>query len=160
MTEYRPLSLRHPAILLATWFGCGLLRPAPGTWGTLAGLPVAIAVLAIWGWHFLLALTAITAVAGLWAAHRYDAASATHDASAIVIDEVVGIWIAMLPAIALYHAVIAFVLFRTLDILKPWPIGWADRKLPGGFGVMADDVLAGLASAALLLGLRHYAGLG
>lgn len=158
MTD-RP-SLRRPSVLLATWFGCGLLRPAPGTWGTLGAMPVGIAILYYGGWTWLLPAIAIVTLLGWWAAEHYEVLSGVHDASSIVIDEVAGVWIALLPALALYHALIAFALFRALDILKPWPIGWADKKLPGGLGVMADDIIAGALSAGVLYGLRRYAGLG
>ena len=154
------LSFRHPSVILATWFGCGLLRPAPGTWGTLGALPFGVFITLYYGPYNLAAAAVVVFIMGLWAADRYEKLSGTHDSSSIVIDEVAGMWIAMIPATSLFMTAVAFALFRALDILKPWPVGWADKKLPGGFGVMADDVLAGGMAAVIVYGLRRYAGLG
>jgi len=77
-----------------------------------------------------------------------------HDSGAIVIDEVAGMWITLLPiAYSPIHILLAFALFRFFDIVKPWPISWCDKKLPGALGVMADDVVAGIFSALILGGL-------
>jgi phosphatidylglycerophosphatase A len=152
---------KHPAIILATWFGCGLMKPAPGTWGTIGALPFGIFMLVLGGWPILLAGAILISAIGYWAAAEYEKQSGTHDASSIVIDEVAGMWIALLPAaLNPISAALAFILFRLFDILKPWPVGWADKKLPGALGVMADDILAGIIAAILLYGIRHYAHIG
>ncbi|WP_259779790.1 phosphatidylglycerophosphatase A family protein [Aestuariispira ectoiniformans] len=146
-----PISFWHPAKFLSTWFGVGLLRPAPGTWGTLAALPFA------WGIaHYLmpsaLFLAAILAYAiGIWSSQVYSNLTRSHDASEVVIDEVAGVWLtlAFAPVTVTGYAA-AFLLFRLFDIAKPWPIGWADKKLPGGFGIMTDDMIAGLFAGIII----------
>ena len=154
-------NFKNPAIILATWFGCGLMKPAPGTWGTLGALPFGVFMLVFGGWPALLAGVIIISAVGYWAAAKYEELSGTHDSSSIVIDEVAGMWIALLPAaLNPISAALAFLLFRAFDILKPWPVGWADKKLPGALGVMADDILAGAIAAVLLYGIRHYAHIG
>lgn len=152
---------------IATFFGVGHLRPAPGTWGSLAALPVA-ALLHVAGGPVLLGLGVIAAFAlGWWATARETAGKADPDPSEIVIDEVAGQWLALLPvSIGAAHAgaaltalwpgwVTAFVLFRLFDIWKPGPIGWADRR-GDALGVMLDDILAGLAAA---IGVMAFAAL-
>lgn len=139
---------------IATFGYVGHVRPAPGTWGSLA------AVLAAWPLHLiggpllLLGATLLAFGLGLWASRDYMAATGAHDPSEVVIDEVVGQWIALLPvSIGAAHAgadplalwpgvLLAFLAFRLLDIAKPGPIGWADR-MDGSMGVMLDDVIAG-----------------
>ena len=159
MTEARPLPPWHPAHLLATWFGCGLLPKAPGTWGSLAALPFA-AALVWWGgpWLLLAASIALFAI-GIWASERYARAMAAEDPSAVVIDEVVGQWLALVPAAGVFWLYLpGFLAFRLFDIVKPWPVSWADRELGGGLGIMLDDVLAGLYAAALVAALRYVFG--
>lgn len=133
-----------PDMLLATWFGSGCLRPGPGTMGTIAALPFGYLIQMYIGIPgMLIAIAAFFAI-GVMVSNIYERKSGTHDSSTIVIDEVVGIWIAAIPAathIGLWA--VAFVLFRIFDIWKPWPISYLDRELPGGWGVMLDDVLAG-----------------
>lgn len=144
--------------LIATFFYAGYLRPAPGTWGSLAALPAAWILAHLVGpLGFTLAI-ALVFGAGLWATARETFGKADHDPSEIVIDEVAGMWIALLPVIwgasaqgvdllALYPGWIAgFVLFRLFDIWKPGPVGWADRQ-GGPLGVMLDDVIAGVFAA-------------
>jgi len=154
------VNFKDPAIWLATWFGCGLMKPAPGTWGTLGGLPVGILIAAIGGWPALLVAIITVSAAGYWAAGKFEEQSGEHDNGAIVIDEVAGVWIALIPAgLSIPHVIAAFLLFRFFDILKPWPISWADKKLPGAFGVMADDIIAGIFAALIIAG-ASFAGLG
>lgn len=143
------------AALLATWFGSGRLPKAPGTWGSLAALPCAWLLDSTTGGGGLAIGTAAVFVIGLWAAKRYLANSLVADPPEVVIDEVVGQWLALLFAprtLSIY--LLAFVLFRLFDIWKPWPIRWADRTIPGALGVMLDDVLAGLAALAVLTAIR------
>ncbi|QIE42368.1 phosphatidylglycerophosphatase A [Rhodobacteraceae bacterium SC52] len=155
---------------LATVGYVGLLRPAPGTWGSAAAVPLGYALHVAGGFPLLLVATIAVFGLGWWAAHAEERATGSHDASEIVIDEVVGIWIALLPLSGgLWHAgadpwvfpwpgwVGAFFLFRLFDIWKPGPVGWADR-LPGPFGVMLDDVIAGVFAAigvTLAAGFAH-----
>lgn len=159
-----PPSFKHPSTWLATWFGCGLMPKAPGTWGSLGALPVGLALFHFMGfWNFMIGIILVTLI-GYWAADRYDKASGSHDNKAIVIDEVAGQWIALLPVlhfvgISPLLILCAFVLFRIFDVLKPWPVSFFDKKIGGALGVMGDDVIAGLYAAGCLLGLI-YAGLG
>ena len=143
-----------PALLIATWFGSGLLKPAPGTWGSLAAIPFAWAIVHFGESWFLLPAAVILFPIGVWAANEYDKVKGSHDASEIVVDEVVAVWItlAFVP-FTWQHVLAGFLLFRFFDILKPWPISWADRQVSGGFGVMIDDVIASLYAVACLFAL-------
>ena len=139
--------------LLATWFGSGLAPAAPGTFGTLATLPL---VALLWwmapGWPHALAALAIFFV-GVWASHDAESRFGRKDPGCVVIDETAGMLVASawLPPSAL-HLAIAFALFRVADILKPWPCRRLET-LPRGWGVMADDIMAGLwAQAAFWAG--------
>lgn len=134
---------------LAVGLGSGLLRPAPGTWGSLFGLGLGFWALSIGvAIEIFLAAIIVVSLLGTIVINQIEAQSGIHDAPEIVIDEVAGIWIAILP---LYHLgtsyvplLLCFVLFRFFDIVKPWPIGWLDKKVSGGFGVMIDDIVAGV----------------
>lgn len=155
------ISLKNPAVLLATWFGCGLTRLAPGTWGTLGGLPFGVAILFYAGLPALVLATIIVFAAGYWASGKFEKMTGNHDDSAIVIDEVVGGWIALMAAgTGLVSVALAFLLFRFFDIIKPWPVNWADQKLKGPLGVMADDVLAGIYAAIVLIGFDYVVATG
>ena len=139
-----PLRFFSPEVLIATWGGAGLLRPAPGTWGSAAALPFAWLAVSVGGPTLLALLTVIVFAAGFWASDRYMSATGEHDASPIVVDEVVGQWLALLLSpLSIWAFLLAFAYFRLFDILKPWPIRWIDRSVSGAFGVMADDVAAG-----------------
>jgi len=123
----------------------------PGTWGSLAALPCAWAVRSLWGEAALAVAAGIVFTAGCWAAKEVAKASAVEDPSIVVIDEVAAQWLVLLPAPLdpLPYAA-AFLLFRTFDIWKPWPIRWVDRHVHGGVGIMLDDLLAaGYAALAL-----------
>jgi phosphatidylglycerophosphatase A len=129
--------------LLGTWFGVGFLPTMPGTWGSLASLPCAWAIRAASGKTGLAAAAAIIFAAGCWSAARIAKASASKDPHAVVIDEVAGQCLVLLPApLDLLSYSVGFLLFRTFDIWKPWPVRWADRHVPGGLGIMLDDLLA------------------
>lgn len=138
------------ATLLATVFGVGYSPVMPGTMGTLAAVPLAYAVMG-GGAPALWLTTAAVAAAGTWAAGRYCQLTGKHDNQCIVIDEVAGylLTLSLVPRTAA-NLGLGFILFRLLDIAKPWPIRLVDRRVHGGFGVMADDLLAGLVGAGLL----------
>lgn len=154
--------------LIATFFYVGLLRPAPGTWGSLAAIPVA------WAIHWLagpigLALATIGVfAAGLWATEQETLDSGEEDPGEIVVDEVIGQWIALLPVSvgasgagvafgALWPGIIAaFVAFRLFDIWKPWLIGRIDRR-GDALGVMLDDAVAGAFAAVVVVALAAFA---
>lgn len=152
--------LGEPAILLATWFAVGRLPWAPGTWGSLAALPLAWGIVATLGRPALAAAAVIVFLLGVWAAGVYERRSGAADPAAVVIDEVAGQWLVLLavPAEALWYA-LGFALFRLFDILKPWPVSLAERRFRGGFGVMIDDVVAA-GYAALVLWCVRWLGEG
>ncbi|QUJ77614.1 phosphatidylglycerophosphatase A [Sulfitobacter albidus] len=157
------------ARLIGTVLGAGYIRPAPGTWGSLVALPWAWLLHVIGGFP-LLALGIVAAfLKGWWATSKMTAGSDDHDPSEIVVDELVGQWIALLPlSIASWRMgiditvmwpgwIAAFALFRLFDIWKPGPIGWADRR-GDALGVMLDDVIAGVFAAigvVVLAGAYH-----
>ena len=156
----RQLNFKHPATWVATWFGCGLIQPGPGTWGTLGALPFGIILLMLGGVPALVVAIAVCLALGIWASRHFEQMVREKDSSMIVIDEAVGLWIAMIPAVLTpFSIAIAFLLFRFFDIVKPWPVSWCDKKLPGALGVMLDDVMAGIYAALILIGLR-YVGFG
>lgn len=150
-------NLAHPGVLLATWFGAGYLPKAPGTWGSIGALPFAWLIVDRGGVVALSITIIIVFIVGIWASKDFMARTGAHDPGAIVIDEVAGQWIVLLAVpldpVAYF---IAFVLFRLFDIFKPWPISWADRRIEGAWGVMLDDVLAGLFGLAILQLLLLY----
>lgn len=138
---------------LATLGPIGRLRPAPGTWGSAAGVITGIGILSI-GPFLLEAAIIIVSLLGVVAANAYERVSGKKDASDVIIDEVAGQWIVLLviPMEPLW-IIAAFLVFRFLDITKIGPIGMAE-KWPGGIGVMADDIIAGVIGAAGLWGLQ------
>lgn len=147
----RGLSTFHPVCLTSTFFGCGLLPFAPGTWGSAAALPIAWMVRDQFGVVALLAVTAVVFLAGLWASTIYVRRTSEADPSPIVIDEVAGQMLVLAVAPLQWDWFLAgLVLFRIFDIVKPWPVSWAERRFRNGFGVMADDVLAALYAGGLL----------
>ncbi len=157
---------------LATLFGIGRIGRAPGTAGSFVAALLAYLVLQLaHGWLVLLIGTAIFCLIGTLAADRYmQTGDTTHDPKEIVVDELAGqwatyavwyLWIVGITAeeidasrlevdAAPHFLAIGFVLFRFFDIVKPWPISWADRKIKGGFGVIFDDVLAGFSAGSCL----------
>lgn len=157
-----------PSRVIATWFGAGLLRPAPGTWGTLAALPVAWGLHVLGGFWLLAAATVAVFFLGWWVTIIETRGLDDPDPSEIVIDEVAGIWLALWPVslgammqgvaiTALWPGwVVAFVAFRAFDILKPGPVGWADR-LHTPLGVMLDDIIAGAFAALAVVVLAALA---
>ena len=153
-----PISSRDPYVIWSSLFGVGLLPRAPGTWGSIAAA-------LIWWWtladlHQLVQALLIVAyfLLSWWAAHVVGRKYKVADASLIVSDEVAGMWVALLMAPRLWWVVVlAFVIFRILDIVKPGPIGWLDRNVKGGLGVMLDDLAAGLITALAVLLVTRFA---
>ena len=138
------LSLKNPIHFLALGFGSGLAAKAPGTFGTLAAVPLYL-LLAQLPLSWYLALTLVCVLAGIYICDKAAKDMGVHDHGAIVWDEVAGLLITMIAAPAgVLWLVVGFVLFRLFDIIKPWPIRWLDAKVEGGFGIMIDDVLAGI----------------
>lgn len=142
---------------LATCFGLGRLPYAPGTWtsaaATLCGIP-----LVVLGWTALVpGFVAITAIA-VPSCGAYARAIQIYDPSECVLDEVAGQWLALVPLAVTRHGTdwlayfVAFLAFRLFDIWKPWPVWWAEQRLPGGTGIVADDVVAGGYAALIVFG--------
>ncbi|MSO65197.1 MAG: phosphatidylglycerophosphatase A [Alphaproteobacteria bacterium] len=144
--------------LVATWFGVGRLPMWPGTWGSLAALPFA-AVLQWAGGPYLLALAAFLLFGiGTVATKRYMRLTGRADPADVVVDEVVGQWIALLfVPFELKEVALAVVLFRSFDIVKPQPIRWVEDNTPGALGVMLDDVVAGFMALAVMLTVHWVA---
>ncbi len=150
---------------LGLGLGSGLPRRAPGTWGTVGGLIVAIPLLSL-GFVPFLIITILSCVIGSWICGRTSELMGGHDNPHIVWDEWAGIWLTLLPLSymgiadgnfwqniaqisSIVAIIIAFILFRFFDIIKPPPIGWADKKVAGGLGIMLDDIIAGIMAAAV-----------
>jgi len=141
------------ATAIGTWFGCGLSPFAPGTAGSLGALLPAILLARYAGWrplHFA-ALALVLTAPGIWAAGRVEEAVGEKDPGKVVIDEVLGQWLTLAGAatLNLKSWLAAFVLFRLFDIWKPFPVRQLEA-LPGGWGIVADDLMAGLYGALVL----------
>lgn len=150
------LSLTNPWHFLALGFGSGLAPKAPGTFGSLAAIPLFL-LLSPLPWLAYLALTLLAIVGGVYICARASRDMGVHDHSAIVWDEVAGMLITLFMVPLTWQWLLAgFALFRFFDILKPWPISWCDKHLHGGFGIMIDDVLAGVFAFACLQGLIYF----
>ena len=157
--------LRDPLQLVAFGFGSGLAPKAPGTFGSLAALLLfpALALLTPLAYG---AVLLVAAVAGVAVCDHAARALGVHDDGRIVWDEFVGQWLTLLPLVPLTHwgpsaalqVTAGFGLFRLFDVVKPWPIGYLDRKVSGGLGIMLDDVVAGLFAAAVLAVLHGRMG--
>ena len=142
-------------MILATLGPVGFLQPAPGSWGSAVAVVLA-AILAILSTWLLEIATLLVCLLGVLAAGRYQTVTSRHDAPEVVIDEVAGQWIALLAVPLDWRwYLLAFLLFRLFDILKPGPVRMAEN-LPGGIGVMADDIVAGMLAAACLLLIRWW----
>jgi len=128
---------------IATVFGIGRLPGAPGTWASVAALPVAWAIQSAFGSIGLLMAGVGLFVVGVWAASAIERASGRRDPAEVVVDEVAGQWLTLVPVspdLMIYGVGLA--LFRLADIVKPWPVSWLERRFRGGFGIMIDDVAA------------------
>jgi phosphatidylglycerophosphatase A len=148
-------NLKKPSHLFATWFGVGLIRPAPGTWGSLAALVI---------WYFAEFLhSSIHIVLPIFilfswlACSQASLDSQSKDHSSIVIDEVAGMLVALsFVAHEIIIYLCAFLLFRLFDIWKPWPISWADKNVEGGLGILLDDLIAGLFAGGIIYAIFIY----
>ncbi|MBT1427148.1 phosphatidylglycerophosphatase A [Dickeya dianthicola] len=151
------LRMSNPWHLLATGFGSGLSPWMPGTAGSLAAIPV---------WYLLMLLplqlysllVMLSICIGVYLCHRTAKDMGVHDHGSIVWDEFVGMWITLMAVPSRHWGWVAagFVIFRVLDIFKPWPIRWFDRNVHGGMGIMVDDIVAGVISAVVLYAAGHY----
>jgi len=140
----------NPLYVMAFGFGSGLSPKAPGTMGTIASIPFYL-LLAHMGWAFYGGVVLVAFIFGVYCCGQTAKALGVHDHGGIVWDEFVGFWITMfmVPA-GWFWLLFGFALFRFFDIVKPWPIKWLDNSVSGGFGIMIDDVLAGLYALAVL----------
>ena len=146
-----------PAALIATFFGSGLLKPASGTWGSLAALAPGLLIAERFGASGLLIGAAFPYGLGHWASTVWINGTEDKDPSPIVIDEVAGLWLTLtLAPLTPLGAALAFGLFRFFDIVKPWPVRWADKNIGGATGIMLDDILAGIWAALVLLAAREF----
>ena len=149
-----PALLRQPVHLFAFGFGAGLSPRAPGTFGTLVAVPIVVAVMQL-GWIAHVAFAIAAFVVGIYLCGESARRLGVHDHPGIVWDEITGYTVTMLAAPATgWWLLGGFVLFRFFDIVKPWPIREADHSLPGGLGIMLDDVMAGIFAAAILLAIK------
>jgi len=140
--------------LLATGFGSGLVSFAPGTFGTLVGVVICLLCLPLTWFLRLLIVIALSALS-IYIAEQAEKIYQKKDDQRIVIDEIIGFQITMLPvAITVLHLCVGFVLFRIFDILKPFPINNLQR-LPGGWGVVIDDIAAGIYAGVILFALNY-----
>lgn len=138
--------------MLVTWFGSGYLKPASGTWGSLAALPFGIALHWAFGPISLCVLALLLYGAGVVLGGVYLVTAEHPDPDDFVLDEVVGQWLTLAAApLTVAGVVMAFLCFRVLDIVKPWPASWIDRKVRGSLGVMTDDLVAGIYAGILVL---------
>ncbi|PLA74770.1 phosphatidylglycerophosphatase A [Hydrogenovibrio sp. SC-1] len=147
--------LNSPVLMLGFGFGSGLSPKAPGTAGTLLGLVLFVPLL-IWLPMAALALLIAGTLMGSMICGRSADAIGVHDHGGIVWDEFVGIWLVLicLPEQSWLYWVLAFVFFRVFDILKPWPIRWADQRVANGFGIMLDDIMAACYAIIIIWGLQ------
>jgi phosphatidylglycerophosphatase A len=149
-------ALAHPAHFLALGFGSGLAPKAPGTFGTLAAFPLYFALQGLAA-PLYWALAALFLLAGIWICDRTGKALGIHDHGGIVWDEIAAFLLVLPFAPSTWWGyVLAFALFRLFDIWKPYPIGWLDRRVHGGFGVMLDDVLAAAYAIVCLFGVSVW----
>jgi phosphatidylglycerophosphatase A len=146
--------------LLATGFGIGLLPFAPGSWASLVTLFFGWLVRSRFGVAGLAAAATILFFLGWAAAARVAAGGSEKDPGCIVVDEIAGQWLALLaaPLDPLAYA-LAFVLFRAFDIVKPWPVSWADQRVRGGLGIMLDDLMAAVYALLVLAVLGEIGGI-
>ncbi|MDH5650061.1 MAG: phosphatidylglycerophosphatase A [Gammaproteobacteria bacterium] len=136
--------LRNPIHFLAFGFGAGLSPVAPGTMGTIVGIPVYL-LLVQFSQHVYITVVFLFAVLGVWLCHTSAKALNVPDHPGIVWDEITGFLITMFLLPVGWKEILAgFLLFRLFDIWKPFPIRWLDRQIKGGLGIMLDDIVAGL----------------
>lgn len=142
--------LGHPVHCLALGFGSGLSPVAPGTCGTLVGIPLYLLLRDLYSPYYLAAIAGLFLL-GIYLCRKTSGLLGSEDPGAIVWDEIVGYLCTMTQAPRGWVWVLTgFMLFRVFDILKPWPIAWLDRRVKGGFGIMLDDLVAGVFSLIIL----------
>ncbi|WP_031385466.1 phosphatidylglycerophosphatase A family protein [Desulfonatronum thiodismutans] len=150
-----PAFLDRVASTIATLGPFGLLPKAPGTWGSLAAVIAAPWLFMPLSFSLRVLVLAGVLVVGTWAAARAERLFGRKDPGCVVVDELLGQWLTLLPFAALTapQLVAGFLFFRVADILKPWPVRTVERRVPGGLGVMLDDAVAAVPATALLWGV-------
>ncbi|MCL9782178.1 phosphatidylglycerophosphatase A [Vibrio sp. S4M6] len=165
MTDPKSLiSLKNPWHLFATGFGSGLSPIVPGTMGTIASIPFYLLLVQLPAPAYYLVVV-LACVIGIKICQVTSDDMGVHDHGSIVWDEFAGYWITMLVVPYLHintldwrWVVAGFVIFRFFDMVKPWPISWLDKRVGGGFGIMVDDILAGIMSLIVLTLVGYYFG--
>ena len=156
MSTRVPINWRNPVHILASGFGSGLAPRAPGTFGTLAAIPIVLLAQLLPAWGYA-AVTVLMFIAGIFICGRAARDWGVGDHPAIVWDEFVGLLVTLsLAPVGAWMLLAGFVLFRLFDIVKPWPICSVDRHVHGGFGIMLDDVIAGVYAGAILYLGAHW----
>ncbi len=145
------------AYVLSVWFGFGLVPRAPGTAGTLGALPLYWLLVRSAGTAGVLCGATIVTAVGIWSSHRTAKLLGQKDPQIVCIDEVAGVLFTLAAApVSVAGTIAGFVLFRIFDQLKPWPARFAERNLPGGWGIVLDDVFAAAWAAGALLLARRF----
>ncbi|WP_257292455.1 phosphatidylglycerophosphatase A [Endozoicomonas sp. ONNA1] len=151
-----PSVWKNPVHFFAFGLGSGLSPVAPGTFGTVAAIPFYLMFQYLPLWNYFLVLV-VSIVLGIWLCGKTSKDLGVHDHPGIVWDEFVGYWITMLAAPCGWEWVLTgFILFRIFDIWKPWPIGWLDKKVHGGLGIMIDDIVAGIFALIFLQVIAYF----
>ncbi|WP_045387351.1 phosphatidylglycerophosphatase A [Vibrio rotiferianus] len=158
------ISLKNPWHLLATGFGSGLSPVVPGTMGTLASIPLFL-LLAQLPFSLYVVAVLFSCVIGIKICQVTSDDMGVHDHGSIVWDEFAGFWITMslvpalnIPLTEWKWLLTGFILFRFFDMVKPWPIGWLDKRVHGGLGIMIDDIVAGIMAGIALFFVAKCAG--
>ncbi|MDN3614973.1 MAG: phosphatidylglycerophosphatase A [Vibrio gallaecicus] len=158
------ISLKNPWHLLATGFGSGLSPIIPGTMGTLASIPLYFLLVQLPFPVYVIAVV-ISCIVGIKICQVTSDDMKVHDHGSIVWDEFAGFWITMglvpllnIPPTDWKWLLTGFILFRFFDMVKPWPIGWLDKRIHGGLGIMIDDIVAGIMAGIALYAIARYAG--
>jgi phosphatidylglycerophosphatase A len=158
------ISLKNPWHLLATGFGSGLSPVVPGTMGTLASIPLFL-LLAQLPFPLYVVAVLFSCVIGIKICQVTSDDMGVHDHGSIVWDEFAGFWITMslvpalnIPVTEWKWLLTGFILFRFFDMVKPWPIGWLDKRVHGGLGIMIDDIVAGIMAGIALFLVAKYTG--
>jgi len=161
-TDRTPIAAKlifsNPIHLLAFGFGSGLAPKAPGTFGTIACLPLYWLLSDLSHIYYLLACVIVSLI-GIFICGYTAKALKTHDHPGIVWDEFAGFFITMIGiSFSWFNVLLGFILFRIFDIWKPWPISWLDSKVSGGLGIMIDDIVAGIFSLLILHSILYFLG--